>query len=163
MVFCDSGFGVIRRSTRPGWERKINTWKSIYYIKNNRPVKKLKIVKNKCCKKPWIPCNPTLYKRFNDLNGLVCCDFSLSQKSTPRVNVRPHSYLVIPTFSLLSFPLFFSCHSRESGNPGEMKYLCPLDLRVRTEDDKPIPILSFPWKWESMGHWNPYNILTSLP
>ena len=32
--------------------------------------------------------------------------------------------------------LLISCHSRESGNPGEMKSLYSLDLRVKPEDDK---------------------------
>ncbi len=33
------------------------------------------------------------------------------------------------------FPIFLSCHSRGSGNPGQKKSLCLLDLRVKPEDD----------------------------
>ena len=47
--------------------------------------------------------------------GFMCCSRFFS--------------LVIPAFSLF-------CHSRESGNPGQKKSLCFLDLRVKPEDDK---------------------------
>ena len=53
----------------------------------------------------------------------------------------PDFSFVILGFSLLSFSVSLYCHSHENGNPGQMKSLCPLDLRVKPEDDRPTPII----------------------
>ena len=72
-----------------------------------------KSLQNHCRKKPWIPCNPTPYKRCHDLNGLSDGDFSSIHKSTPGSHfflypVIGGQFLVLSS----SCPVFKSCHLR---------------------------------------------------
>ena len=81
--FAISNFRYFQRARKPSKKQNKIIYFNILHKKITGRIKKLKIVKNKCCKKPWIPRNPILYKRFNDLNGLSDGDFSSSQKSAP--------------------------------------------------------------------------------